>query len=211
MEFELWLFAVKQLAQNYAMCQMIYSQLSDDEKQELRKEYEATIGGNPAPKAAAADASPAPEDNKTVKEYQDLLNGFHNAMSIVERFLEKNSVKYLDSHLPIDVANPDEVFLRRSFVNLEMSTLQIMQYLAHIAKPIIAEGKLSPDSSGNYFLDGHPVTDGMFMEFFHINRWEIGRLCKGGDSPYGYFFIGFRNEIFDVKMDELVVRLRQST
>ena len=209
MEFELWLFAVKQLAQNYAMCQMIYSQLSDDEKAELRKEYEASVGGGPAPDSGSSGSpAPAAKSDKTIKEYRDLLNSFHNAMSIVERFLEKNSVKYLDSHLPIDVTNPDEVFLRRSFVNLEMSTLQTMQYLSHIAKPILAEGKLALDSNGQYSVDGHPVTDGMFLEFFYINRWEIGRLCKGPDSAYGYFFLGFRNELFDVNLDGLQVRIR---
>ena len=209
MEFELWLFAVKQLAQNYAMCQMIYSQLSDDEKAELRKEYEASVGGGPAPDAGAKE-SPAPDAKSdiTIKEYRDLLSSFHNAMSIVERFLEKNSVKYLDAHLPIDVANPDEVFLRRSFVNLGMNTLQTMQYLSHIAKPVVAEGKLSLDGSGQYAIDGHQVTEGMFLEFFYINRWEIGRLCKGEDSAYGYFFLGFRNELFDVNLDGLVVRIR---
>ncbi|MCR5025017.1 MAG: hypothetical protein K6A90_11900 [Lachnospiraceae bacterium] len=209
MEFELWLFAVKQLAQNYAMCQMIYSQLSDDEKAELRKEYEASVGGDPAPDAESS-GSPAPDtrSDKTIKEYRDLLNSFHNAMSIAERFLEKNSVKYLDAHLPIDVANPDEVFLRRSFVNLGMNTLQTMQYLSHVAKPIVAEGKLAPDGNGNYVIDGHVVNEGMFLEFFYINRWEIGRLCKGEDSAYGYFFLGFRNELFDVNLDGLLVRIR---
>lgn len=209
MEFELWLFAVKQLAQNYAMCQMIYSQLSDDEKAELRKEYEASVGGGSAPVSDSSGShTPSANSDKTIKEYRDLLNGFHNAMSIVERFLEKNSVKYLDSHLPIDVANPDEVFLRRSFVNLEMSTLQTMQYLSHVAKPIVAEGKLAPDGNGNYVIDGHVVNEGMFLEFFYINRWEIGRLCKGEDSAYGYFFLGFRNELFDVNLDGLLVRIR---
>ena len=208
MEFELWLFAVKQLAQNYAMCQMIYSQLSDDEKAELRKEYEATVGGGPAPQAAK-DTAPSAEDTskKTIKEYQDLLNSFHNAMSIVERFLEKNNVKHLDSTLPIDNMNPDEVFLRRSFINLEMSTLQIMQYLTHVSKPIIADGAVTLDSAGQYSVDGHPVTEGMFLEYFHINRWEIGRLCKSEASPYGHFFLGFRNEVIDVKLDGLRVRI----
>ena len=45
MEFELWLFAVKQLAQSYEMSQVIYSQLTDAEKEDLHKEYDATIGG----------------------------------------------------------------------------------------------------------------------------------------------------------------------
>ena len=45
MEFELWLFAVKQLAQSYEMTQVIFSQLTENEKKDLRKEYEASIGG----------------------------------------------------------------------------------------------------------------------------------------------------------------------
>ncbi len=83
-----------------------------------------------------------------------------------------------------------------------------MQYLSHVAKPIVAEGKLAPDGNGNYVIDGHVVNEGMFLEFFYINRWEIGRLCKGEDSAYGYFFLGFRNELFDVNLDGLLVRIR---
>ena len=40
MPFELWLFAVKRLAQTYEMVEPIYNQLSDVEKKALRKEYE---------------------------------------------------------------------------------------------------------------------------------------------------------------------------
>ncbi|MBR3307686.1 MAG: GAF domain-containing protein [Lachnospiraceae bacterium] len=42
MPFELWLYAIKQLAQTYEMVEPIYAQLSDAEKEALRKEYEAT-------------------------------------------------------------------------------------------------------------------------------------------------------------------------
>lgn len=43
MPFELWLFAVKRLAQTYEMVEPIYSQLSEMEKQTLRKEYEQSF------------------------------------------------------------------------------------------------------------------------------------------------------------------------
>ena len=40
MPFELWLYAIKGLAQTYEMVEPIYSQLSDQEKKALRAEYE---------------------------------------------------------------------------------------------------------------------------------------------------------------------------
>ncbi len=42
MPFELWLYAIKGLAQTYEMVDPIYSQLSDQEKKTLREEYEKT-------------------------------------------------------------------------------------------------------------------------------------------------------------------------
>ncbi len=44
MSFELWLFAVKQLAQTYEVVGRIYEQLSDEEKRKLRAEYTAQTG-----------------------------------------------------------------------------------------------------------------------------------------------------------------------
>ena len=44
MEFELWLFAIKNLAQTYEMSQVIFSQLPQAEKDDLRREYEKTTG-----------------------------------------------------------------------------------------------------------------------------------------------------------------------
>ena len=42
MPFELWLYAIKGLAQTYEMVEPIYSQLSDQEKKALQEEYEKT-------------------------------------------------------------------------------------------------------------------------------------------------------------------------
>ncbi|MCR5251781.1 MAG: GAF domain-containing protein [Lachnospiraceae bacterium] len=42
MPFELWLYAIKGLAQTYEMVEPIYSQLSEQEKKALRDEYEKT-------------------------------------------------------------------------------------------------------------------------------------------------------------------------
>ena len=44
MDFELWLFAVKRLAQTYEMAREIYSQLPEAEKQRLKEEYEKMNG-----------------------------------------------------------------------------------------------------------------------------------------------------------------------
>ncbi len=203
MEFELWLFAVKQLAQTYEMSQVIFSQLPDAEKKDLRDEYDKTVGGGSSSSTEKTDKA-----DKVIKEYQDLFNGFQNAMSIAERFIEKNNVAKLDKSLQIDPSNPDQVFLRRSFTSLESSILQVLLFLKHISKPITAEGELHKDASGYYSLDGRTVYHGMLIEFFHINRWEIGRLCQASDVPYGYFILGFRNEVFDVDLEGLQVRLR---
>lgn len=199
MEFELWLFAVKQLAQSYEMTQVIYSQLTDPEKADLLKEYEATVGGGSSNKK---------KENKTLKEYNDLINNFHNAVSIAERFVEKNNIRKLEKSHPVDPLNPDEEFLRRIFLAMEMETIQVINYLNHVAKKVSAEGELKQGNDGIYYLDNIPVTEGTIVEFFYMNRWEIGRLCKGPGTFYGYFFLGFKNEIYDVELEGLKVRLR---
>ena len=43
MTFELWLFTIKRLGQTYDAAIMIYRQLSEDRKDELKKEYDAYI------------------------------------------------------------------------------------------------------------------------------------------------------------------------
>ena len=42
MPFELWLYAIKGMAQTYEMVEPIFSQLSEKEKKSLRDEYEKT-------------------------------------------------------------------------------------------------------------------------------------------------------------------------
>ncbi|MCR4590849.1 MAG: hypothetical protein K5668_08520 [Lachnospiraceae bacterium] len=212
MEFELWLFAVKQLAQSYEMSQVIYSQLTDAEKADLHKEYDATIGGGSS--GSSSGDSPAEKkeekkkDGKTVKEYTDLINNFHNAMSIVERFVEKNNSKNLDRDYPIDPADPDEEFLRRIFLNMEIRTIQVLRFLSYTAKSVTYEGELRKEENGFYYLNEKLIAEGQLLEFFYMNRWEIGILCKGPGTAYGYFILGFQNEIFDVNLDGLKVRLR---
>ncbi len=44
MDFELWLFAVKRLAQTYEMAREIYAQLPEEEKQRLQEEYKKSNG-----------------------------------------------------------------------------------------------------------------------------------------------------------------------
>lgn len=41
MTFELWLYAVKKLAQTYDAAIMIFTQMSAEDQTELKKEYEA--------------------------------------------------------------------------------------------------------------------------------------------------------------------------
>ena len=42
MTFELWLFTIRHLAQTYDATIMLFNQLSDEQKEALRKEYEET-------------------------------------------------------------------------------------------------------------------------------------------------------------------------
>ncbi len=44
MTFELWLFTIKCLGQTYDAALAIYENLSDDKKEDLKKEYEETVG-----------------------------------------------------------------------------------------------------------------------------------------------------------------------
>jgi len=211
MEFELWLFAVKQLAQSYEMSQVIYSQLTDAEKADLHKEYDATIGGGPTgavDKSSAGEGNGKKNDGKTLKEYRDLMNSFHNAMSILERFVEKNNAKHLDRDYPIDPSDPDEEFMHRIFLNMETSTLQIIRYLNYTAKDVTQEGTLHRVENGFYSLNGKQIPEGQLLEFFYMNRWEIGILCRNPGMVHGHFFLGFQNEIFDIDLEGLKVRLR---
>ena len=45
MSFEIWLFTIKHLAQSYDMALTIFDQLSKEQQEELRKEYEVYTGG----------------------------------------------------------------------------------------------------------------------------------------------------------------------
>ena len=49
MNFELWLFTIKRLAQTMDAAKLIYEGLSDDEKRELQEEYEIYINGGKKP------------------------------------------------------------------------------------------------------------------------------------------------------------------
>lgn len=42
MDFFLWIFAIKHLGQTYDASRMVYDNLSEDEKEKLKKEYEET-------------------------------------------------------------------------------------------------------------------------------------------------------------------------
>ena len=45
MNFELWLFTIKRLAQTMDAAKLIYEGLSPDQQEELRREYEEYVGG----------------------------------------------------------------------------------------------------------------------------------------------------------------------
>ena len=45
LNFELWLFTVKNLGQTYDAAQLIYEHLSEEQKQELKMEYEKYLSG----------------------------------------------------------------------------------------------------------------------------------------------------------------------
>ena len=206
MEFELWLFAIKQLAQSYEMSQVIYSQLTDAEKEDLHREYDATVGGG----SSGGNAGKADEKSrKTLKEYRDLINSFHNAMSIAERFVEKNTVKNLDRDYPVDPSDADPEFLRRIFINMETETRKVIRYLNYTAKDVATEGELKKGNDGRYYIGDLPISEGRLLEFFYRDRWEIGILCRNPESVYGYFFLGFQNEIYDVDLEGLKIRVRE--
>lgn len=197
MEFELWLYAIKQLAQNYEMSQVIFSQLTKAEQEDLRNEYESTIGGGGKKK-----------ENKTLKDYNDLISGLRNAMSITERYVEKNSIKRINERHPIDESSADEEFLKRTFLSAEKDIIRAINILSHVSKPVSAEGELKKNGDGTYSLNDTVIREGMLLEFFYMNRWETGRLCAMPGSAYGYIFLGMNDETFDVKLEGLKVRLR---
>ena len=197
MEFELWLYAIKQLAQNYEMSQVIFSQLTKAEQEDLRNEYESTIGGGGKKK-----------ENKTLKDYNDLISGLRNAMSITERYVEKNSIKRINERHPIDEGSADEEFLKRTFLSAEKDIIRAINILSHVSKPVSAEGELKKNGNGTYSLNDKVISEGMLLEFFYMNRWEMGRLCAMPGSAYGYIFLGMNDETFDVNLEGLKVRLR---
>ncbi len=46
MSFEMWLFAIKKFAQSYEVAQLLFENLSEEAKADLRREYEEYIHGN---------------------------------------------------------------------------------------------------------------------------------------------------------------------
>ena len=46
MSFEVWLFTIKRLAQSYDMALLIYNQLSEEQKNEIKKEYDEYAKSN---------------------------------------------------------------------------------------------------------------------------------------------------------------------
>ena len=53
MNFELWLFSIKRLAQTMDAAKLIYDGLSKEEQEELKKEYEAYVGNTSGSAASA--------------------------------------------------------------------------------------------------------------------------------------------------------------
>ena len=217
MEFELWLFAVKQLAQSYEMTQVIYSQLPQGEKDSLKKEYERSVGG-----AKSSDKNKA-SGGGSVKKYEELIGNFLNSMSVSERFLERNSIRYIRQNMPASPDDPDEEFLLRMFINLELSVTKVNSCLKYLGMPVTAAGELKVDEFGQYYVQNtlpsgsgygagsnnrRPVTDGMFIEFMTGGRWELGKLRRDADAPFGCFFAGSGGEEFHINPNGLKVRLR---
>ncbi len=217
MEFELWLFAIKNLAQTYEMSQVIYSQLPQGEKDSLKKEYERSVGGTKSSNKSKA----APTGN--AKKYEELIGNFLNSMSVAERFLERNSIRYIRQNMPASPDDPDQEFLLRMFINLELSVTKVNSCLKYLGMPVTASGELKVDESDRYYVqntlpagpgygagsnDRRTVTDGMFIEFMTDGRWELGKLRRDADAPFGCFFTGPGGEEFHVNPNGLKVRLR---
>ncbi|MBQ7564901.1 MAG: hypothetical protein IJT16_13055 [Lachnospiraceae bacterium] len=198
MEFELWLFAVKNLAQTYEMSQVIFGQLPKAEQEDLRKEYRKTVKGE----------KEAPKENKTLKKIEGLLFDFHNSMNVTERFLERHPLKTLEKQIKPDGENAEQEFAFRMLFELEQSTLKVTSYLAHLAKPVTKEGELRVDQYGQYSLDGTIIMPGMLVEFFYHNRWELGKAARDLLAPFELYFLGMRNEEYHISPDGLRVRLR---
>ncbi len=202
MEFELWLFAVKNLAQTYEMSQVIYKQLPADKKDELNREYRTTILGE-------KDVPPkAKKDDKNLKKLTELVYDFHNSMNVTERFLERNNIKKLDSSFPDLTGDPEAEFFKRALVELELLSSRVSIYLNYLSRPVTAEGDVERDEYGSYVLDMNPLTPGSLIEFMYNGRWEIGKLHMEGSTPYGYYITGINNEEFHVKLNGLHIRLR---
>ena len=201
MEFELWLFAIKNLAQTYEMSQVIFSQLPDAEKTALRKEYEKTTGGNT--NAAKGGKTRGKSD---LKKCEELVYGFHDALSITERFIEKNNIRVLRGKFT-DSDDKELEFMLRMLIDMELKTAKVSRCLSYLSKPVTAEGEIGLDSFGQLNVEGRILTDGMLIEFYH-NRWELGSVTKSEDAPYGYYFLGTSGEEFHINPNGLHVRLR---
>ncbi|MBR2274446.1 MAG: hypothetical protein IJ873_00045 [Lachnospiraceae bacterium] len=198
MEFELWLFAVKNLAQTYEMSQVIFGQLPKAEQEDLRKEYRVTILGE----------KDAPKEDKTLKKIEGLIFDFHNSMNVTERFLERHPLKSLEKQIKPDGEKPEQEFAFRMLTELEQTTLKVTSYLAYLAKPVTKEGELTTDQYGQYMLEDTAILPGMLLEFFYHNRWELGKAAKDPSAPFDLYFLGMKNEEFHINPSGLHVRLR---
>ncbi len=76
MNFELWIFTIKKLAQTMDAAQLIYDGLSDEEKENLHREYEAFIGGGTEEPASKKKAGASGKTKVVQTAGRDQLGDF---------------------------------------------------------------------------------------------------------------------------------------
>ncbi|MCR5789535.1 MAG: hypothetical protein K6G83_06545 [Lachnospiraceae bacterium] len=196
MEFELWLFAVKNLAQTYEMSQVIFAQLPEAEKKALRAEYEKTVSGGEK------------KEDKTLKKLEGLIYDLHNSMNVAERFVERHHPRYMEKYFEIEEGNVEQEFALRMFTELKLMTMKVMMAVTYLSRPVTDEGELSLNAEGKFILGSHEIVPGMLLEFFYHGRWEFGKVHRAPDAPYDYYLTGLHNEEFHINLNGLKVRVR---
>ena len=120
MSFELWLFAVKRLAQTQDAAQLIYDGLSDADKERLKKEYDEFMAGS-----AAAEEK---EIEVTLRKFSD--KDLTQMIKIWNEVVEEGIAFPQEDAL--DIFSAKKLFKAQSYVGVAESEGKIVgMYILH--------------------------------------------------------------------------------
>ena len=201
MEFELWLFAIKKLAQNYDVAQIIYDNMPQDEKRKLRNEYEAQMGKS---KAVSQPAAPAPASANMDMVLADMVKTTGTIKSWLNksRRFERTANALMNS-----TTDADQIFKARMVMSFMELLEKMDRVLEHLTKPVREEGQLHLTASNILALNRTVMTEGTLVEFVVGSQWKIGYITLNREWGY-YQIISIPEREMYSRLEGVYVRIR---